>query len=193
MASTYKQNLEQFHQLDIILEQSIMYLGSKAYTDGDESGTDFLMAESAIKNLLILDQKGNDITIIMNNIGGCFYHALAIYDAIKACKNNTIMIGYGNIMSAGALIMQAADKRILSPNTYVLIHDGTDGFYGHSVNLERAGEQSKKMRKLLHRLLSERSILSHRQMAEKCKFDTFLSAREAVNLGLADGVLGEED
>ena len=87
--SDKSKEIEFFFDYGIDVKTKTLYMGSEGYgADDGETGTDFAMAEKVIKGLHVLDsmtQQG--ITIIMNNLGGDFYHGLAIYDAIKACKN----------------------------------------------------------------------------------------------------------
>ena len=93
------------------------------------------MAERAIKALHILDSTAptgdKPITVIMNNPGGDEYHGMAIYDAIKSCKNHVTIVVFGMAMSMGSIILQAADKRVMSANSRVMIHYGTWGINDH--------------------------------------------------------------
>jgi len=104
--------------------------------DGEESGTDSHMAERVIKNLQILEnvsESGEDpITIVMNNPGGCWFSGMAIYNAIQACKNHVTIICYGQVMSMGSIIFQAADERIMSEDCDMMIHYGENGFFGNA-------------------------------------------------------------
>ena len=111
-------------------------MGSVTVDMDSESGTDANMAERVIKGLHMLDTSAptgdKPITIIMNNLGGDWYHGMGIYDAIKACKNHITIKVFGYVMSMGSIIIQAADKRIMSPNSRMMIHYGTSGYYGHN-------------------------------------------------------------
>lgn len=141
-----RDDLEKFMEYNIYLPTRTIYLGSQDYDfDGNESGTDFKMAASLIKLLHILDEKvDSPINIIMNNLGGDEYSGLAIYDAIKNCKNTTTIRVYGCAMSMGAWILQSANKRIMSPNSYLMIHYGNSSVSDHTKNFQKWAEQSKK-------------------------------------------------
>jgi len=77
-------------------------MGSEDTFEEVESGTDAKMAESLIKNLVILENINKEpITIIMNNIGGDVYHGIAIYDAIKACESRVTIKVFGSAQSMG--------------------------------------------------------------------------------------------
>lgn len=153
MSETYhrfkKDDVDQFMDNDIYLPTRTIYMGSALYTEeGGESGTDYIMAESMVKSLHILDSqapKGDKpITIIMNNIGGDEYHGMAIYDAIQTCKNHVTIKVYGHAMSMGSIILQAADHRMMSKNSRIMIHYGTFGIHDHCKSSYKWSDEGKK-------------------------------------------------
>ena len=50
---------------------------------------------------------------------------MALYDMISAMHCEVTICGWGIVASAGTLILQAADHRLLGPKCTVMIHDGT--------------------------------------------------------------------
>jgi ATP-dependent Clp endopeptidase proteolytic subunit ClpP len=159
-----KDDIDQFMENDIYLPTRTIYMGS-AYTDyeGGESGVDHMMAEKIIKTLLILDnqdaesRKGNKpITIIMNNPGGEVYHGLAIYDAIRNCKNHVTIKVYGHAMSMGSWILQAADYRVMTPNSRIMIHYGYDGGNTHSKTAQKWNIEGEKVNELMEDVFLEK-------------------------------------
>ena len=169
---------------------------TKTYYMGEKDGVEHTMAEKAIKGLQILDAKNRKkpVTIIMNNVGGDEYHGLAIYDAIKSCKSSTRIKVYGHAMSMGAWILQAADQRWLQRNSTLMVHYGTFGFEGHTKDFQLWSEESKRLDKLMEDHLLERIREKHPRytretLQDLIKFDKFLTASEAVDLGLADKVV----
>ena len=110
MARINKDEVDRFHDYSIYIPSRLIYMGS-AHSDGDmnESGTDYLMAEIFIKNLIILESMSLEpITVVMNNIGGCEESGYAIYDKIKQSKCHITIKVYGSAQSMGAIILQAA-------------------------------------------------------------------------------------
>lgn len=193
-----RDDIDKFFEYGIYLPNRHMYMGSVGYVDDGETGTDHFMAERAIKNLHILDSLAPDgtqpITIIMNNIGGDEYHCLAIYDAIMACRNHVTMIGTGYVMSAGSLIFQAADDRVLTPNARMMIHYGTWGMYDHPKIMYKWAEEGKKIDQVMRNIYLERMREKHPDYLEEdldkmLNFDTILDPYSAVELGLADRVV----
>ena len=146
-----------FKDYDVNIPTRTLYMGSLSIDpyEGD-SGVDAFMAERMIKGLHILEsvaERGEDpITIIMNNPGGDWYHGMAIYNAIKSCKNHITIKVYGMAMSMGAIILQAADERVFADDAEFMIHYGTDGYHGHSKIFEKWAEQSKKLNKKMEQI-----------------------------------------
>jgi ATP-dependent Clp endopeptidase proteolytic subunit ClpP len=186
-------NVEHFTANGIHPEKSLIYVGSvpSDADEGSEAGVDFQLAERTVKGLILLAERGQPITMILNNIGGDIYHGMAIYDAVKACPVPVNIIVYGQAMSMGSLILQAGTKRLLQPNSTLLLHEGTEGYMGHARDFERMGKEAKRTRKLMTKIYQERSGLSEKKIKKLLRFDSWISAEEAVKLGLADGIATE--
>ena len=187
-----RDDIDKFFDYGIYIPTRTVYLGSVSDEDSGkgESGTDFQMAELATKGLHILDaQSSAPITVVMNNLGGDWTHGMAIYDAIRACRSRVTVRGTGNVMSMGAVILQAGDVRVLTPNTTVMIHYGQDTLSNHTKIVARwAAESERANRKMEDLLLARMPGVSRTRLQKMLNFDTILSASEAVELGLADSV-----
>lgn len=143
---------------DIYLPKKYMFLGSEGYIGDSESGTDFLMAKKAIKNLEILDSYNPEapITIIMNNPGGSYYDGMAIYDAIKGCESPVHVKVYGQCFSMASIIMQAASCRIMSKHSKMMLHDGQNGVAGTPRTTEAWSRESERIRKDIYQIFLEK-------------------------------------
>jgi ATP-dependent Clp protease, protease subunit len=195
---------EVFFLYSVHIPTRTIYLGSVEYTaDEDETGVDFAMAERFIKGLHILDSLSpagdNPINIIMNNPGGDVTHGLAIYDSISACKSHVTIKVRGNACSMGGYILQAADERIMSPNSVFMFHAGYDTFNSNHPKTikkwvkfnEEQGERVDKI--LLDKINSKRDSDNKPRMSKAYfdklnDFDTILTPEETVDMGLADKI-----
>jgi ATP-dependent Clp endopeptidase proteolytic subunit ClpP len=176
-------------------------MGSEHISDTDfsESGTDTSMAERMVKNIHILDTINQEpITIFMNNLGGDPYHGLAIYDAIKAAKSEVTIKVFGHAMSMGSIILQAADIRIMAPNSRQMIHYGSLTIQGHSKTVDKQAKEEDKINRWMDDMYLEKIREKHpefklKRLQKMCDHDTFLTAEESVALGLADKILGDDE
>jgi len=200
MAKANSDHIDKFHDFGLYIPSRTLYMGSENFSDdGGESGVDGLMAERLIKNLSILEALNSDpIIIIMNNPGGDVNHGLAIYDAIKTAKSHITIIVYGYVMSMGSIIFQAADERVMSPSSSQMIHYGTLGVDGHAKTTYKIADELKRIDRWMEKMYLERinekqPLFKIGRLQKMLDHDTFLTAEQSVELGLADRVLGKED
>lgn len=199
MAKHSRDDIDKFHDYGIYIPARTIYVGSEEYDmDKGESGVDGFMAERLIKNLTILEKIAEaPITIQMNNPGGDIYHGLAIYDAIKACKSHVTIVIYGHAMSAGSIILQAADERIMAPNAKQMIHYGTAASDNHAKTFQRWAKEYAKIDEWMEnmywaRIKEKHPEYSHAKVKHMLDHDTFLTPSESISFGLADKVLGQD-
>lgn len=178
-----------------LIPQRVIYLGSVTTdVEGNESYVDSAMAkkfEVAMRALEYFDAK-SPITVVMNNPGGNWYHGMAIYDRIMDSPCPVTIHATGHVMSMGAVIIQAADKRLLTRNATVLLHYGQNGFDGHAIDHERSAEEGKRLRLEMEELFLAQMVkkdptMTLEKLRELLRFDTFMDAAKAIRLGLADG------
>lgn len=178
-----------------LLKDRIVMLDSEV----DEHSSSILVAQ-----LLFLESQGNeDITMFINSPGGMVTAGLAIYDTMQFIKPDVSTVVMGQACSMGSLLAQAGakGKRYVLPESRTMIHrvsSGTPGTRGsvHVQELQfedakRAFEESQRLNKRLTELYVKHNSAGKQydELFTDMKFDTFLSAEEAVKYGLADKVI----
>lgn len=173
--------------------------------ESTEPGVEFMMANLACKNLLILerDNRRKPVTIHLHTCGGHWSEGMAIYDTIMAMPYRVRIISYTHARSMSSIILQAGDERYLLPHSYFMFHDGTLGTYGTVKQVFSDLEFTKRssvqqMLDIYVAALREGGKFSHLEPAEirkvlvdkmKEQEDVYLLPEEAVEWGFADGVL----
>lgn len=163
------------------------------------------MANLIVAQMLFLESENpsKDINLYINSPGGSVTAGLAIYDTMQYIKCPVRTIVMGQAASMGSFLAQAgtAGKRIVLPESRTMIHrvsSGTRGtggsVYVQEMEMEdnlRHLEEAKRLNKRLVELYAKHNSKekSYEELAETMKFDTFLSAEEAVEYGLADKVV----
>ena len=163
------------------------------------------MANVIMAQMLYLESENpdKDINLYINSPGGSVTAGLAIYDTMQYIKCDVRTIVAGQAASMGSFLAQAgaAGKRIVLPESRTMIHrvsSGTRGtggsVYVQELEMEdniRHLEESKRLNKRLVELYAKHNSKNkaYDELAEVMKFDTFLSAQEAVDYGLADKVV----
>ena len=162
-------------------------------------------ANLVVAQMLFLESENpeEDINFYINSPGGSVTAGLSIYDTMQYIKSPVSTIVMGQACSMGSLLAQAGapGKRFVLPNSRTMIHrvsSGTPGTRGsvHVQELEfedasRHFEESKNLNNRLTQLYVDHNTASHTfdELFATMKFDTFMSAEEAVAYGLADKVI----
>jgi ATP-dependent protease ClpP protease subunit len=175
--------IDKWFDLNVDMDHRTIYMGSAGYTyDESETGVDHLMAEFFIKGMHALEVKNKKpITILMNNPGGDWYHGMAIYDAIKCSQCHCTIRVYGHAMSMGSIILQAADRRIMMPNSRFMIHYGYDGKLGHAKIVYKWADEGKRVNWEMENIYLDRML--EYETASGTKLESILE--EIVNKGNA--------
>ena len=162
-------------------------------------------ASLVVAQMLFLESENPDADVLfyINSPGGSVTAGLAIYDTMQFIKCDVSTIVLGQACSMGSFLAQAgtAGKRIVLPESRTMIHrvsSGTPGTSGsvHVQELEfedakRNFEESKRINERLTQLYVKHNTKgkTYDEMYGAMKFDTFLSAQQAVEYGLADQVV----
>ncbi len=162
-------------------------------------------ASLIVSQLLFLESENpdKDISLYINSPGGLVTAGLAIYDTMQFIKPDVHTIVIGQAASMGSFLAQAGapGKRFVLPESRTMIHrvsSGTPGTRGsvHVQELEfedarRTFEESVRINKRLTELYVRHNTAgkTYEELYELMKFDTFLSAQQAVDLGLADKIV----
>lgn len=179
---------------DILIEHGIDIRGRTIYLTGEINEE---RADKFIKLIKYLDKTAGDITVILNSEGGCVTSGFAIYDTIKACRNEVTIKVYGCAMSMGSIILQAGDRRIIGVNGRVMIHKGAITLDDHVTNVEKAVKESKDLEVImtdiyLEKIKEVKHSFRRSQIEKMMEFDSYLSSAKALELGLVDEIEGED-
>lgn len=162
-------------------------------------------ANLVVAQLLHLESQDSekDIHLYINSPGGAVTAGLSIYDVMQFVKPDVATYVMGQACSMGSFLANAgaAGKRFVLPESRTMIHrvsSGTRGTSGsvHVQDLQfedakRGFDEAKRINERLTELYVKHNTAgkTYEEMFETMKFDTFLSAEEAVAFGLADKVV----
>jgi ATP-dependent Clp protease protease subunit len=144
------------------------------------------------RNLRVTD-KPKIIKMIINSPGGCLNSAFALIDTMKGSKIPIYTYGLGLIASAGLLTFMAGNSgnRYVTKNTSILSHQYFWGSIGKEHELMAALKEvdNTSVRVVEHYKkctgLTEKDIKKYLLPPE----DVWLTAKEAVSLGVADKIV----
>lgn len=135
------------------------------------------------------------INIYINTDGGNAFAMMRIVDQIKLSSAPIYTICNGIAASAGAWILAAGNKRFMTENAKVMIHEASRVFYVESLTADEmrdAAEHTDELNKKVIQMLAEMTG----QEAEKIKNDVkgkdvYMDSIEAVNYGIVDMVINK--
>ena len=153
------------------------------------------MANLIVSQLLFLESENPDadITLYINSPGGVITSGMSIYDTMKYIKPDVVTVVNGQACSMGSFLAQAgaAGKRMVLPNSRTMIHQPSGGARGMQSDIEIQYKEITHMKKQLTNLYVQHNTSgkTYEDLERDMDRDTFMTAQEAVDYGLADRVI----
>ena len=173
---------------DMLLENRIVFLiGEISYG----------RAAEVIMKMLYLDnlKRNSEISLYINSPGGSVDDTMAIYDTIRFVRSPIATYCIGRAQSGGAIILAAGTKgkRFALPHAKVMLHQPWGGVSGQAADIKIQAEEILKAKTMINEILSRHTGQSVEKIAAETERDRYMSAKEALEYGLIDEVLHEED
>ena len=171
-----------------LLKERIIFIG----TPIDDN-----VANSIVAQLLYLQSEdaNKDINMYINSPGGSIYAGLAIYDTMQWLRPDVSTVCMGMAMSMGAVILAAGSKgkRFCLPNSTMLIHQPLGGAEGQAADIEITAREILRLRRSLYEILAKHTGQTPERIMQDSDRNYYLSAQQAVEYGLVDDVLANEE
>ena len=137
-------------------------------------------------------EKPECLNLLVNSYGGSLTAAWAIIDMMRGSHIPVRVIGLGEIASAGLLILMSGVKghRTISENSSIMSHQFSAGNGGKYHDLVSMQTEYSNTQKRLMKHIKKCTGLTDSEINDKLMppSDVWLTAQEAVALGLADRV-----
>jgi|SaaInl8_150m_RNA_FD_contig_121_105148_length_9444_multi_18_in_0_out_0_2 ATP-dependent Clp protease protease subunit len=167
-----------------LLKDGIIYL--RGQVDG-------LSANSIVAQLLWLDseKKGEEIGLWINSPGGVVTDGLAIYDTMKTIDSPVATLAVGQAASMGSFLLAGGDEglRSATSNTRIMIHQPLGGAQGQATDIMIHAQEIQRLKDLLTSELAANCKQDTKELMAKMERDNFLSAQEALDLGIIDQIV----
>ena len=159
---------------------------------------DAATSNELLKQLMYLERQDcqKEITIYINSPGGEVISGLAVYDYISMMKAPVKTVCTGTAASMGAILFLAGKTRLMLPHTRLMIHDPS---YSHNDiggrkphEIQQELDKLNETREALARIIAEKTGKSIEEIYEVTVSDSFYSAKEAIDFGLATGIMKGE-
>lgn len=139
----------------------------------------------------IQDVKAEKIHVHINSGGGSAFDGVAICNQLKQHSAEIIVHIDGWAASAASVIAMAGDKVIMPSNTMMMIHQASTFEYGNADLFEKTARDLRKIDSALAASYKKRFVGTDKELKQLLKDETWLTAEEAVALGLADEIADE--
>jgi len=167
-----------------LLKERIIFLGGPI-TDQ--------IASLIIAQLLFLEHEDpkKDIKLYINSPGGSVTAGLAIYDTMQYLKPDvsTICVGMAASMAAVLLAAGKKGKRIVLPNSEVLLHQVMGGVEGQAIEVEITARHIIKIKDRLNQVLAKLTGQSLSKIEKDTDRDFYMGAYEAKEYGIVDEII----
>ena len=178
--------MELFTPEDLLFTNREIFLTTEV--DSDTSN-------NLIKQLMILEKMGSreEITLYINSPGGEVVSGLAVYDYIQLMKTPVRTVCIGTAASMGAILFLAGQKREMLPHTRLMIHDpaygGGDMAGKKPHELQMYVDKLKQSQEIIACIIAEKTGKTIEEIYEKTREDSYFNAKEAIEYGLATGIV----
>ena len=152
-------------------------------------------ASLVIAQMLFLESEDpdRDINFYINSPGGSITDGMAIVDTMNyiKCPVSTICVGMAASMGSVLLASGEKGKRFATPNSEILIHQPliSGGLSGQTTEIKIHADHMVRTREKLNKLLADKSGQSIEQIEKDTERDHYMTAQEALEYGLIDGIL----
>lgn len=167
-----------------LLNERIVFLGE----DVNEHTANIVVAQLLH---LAYDDPKRDIKLYINSPGGSVYDGFAIFDTMQYIQPDVQTIGIGVQASMGAFLLSSGTKgkRFVLPNSRVMIHQPSSGTQGKISDQEISLREGIYLKQRLNEILAKNTGQKLSRIEKDTDRDFWMSAKEAVEYGLADQVI----
>lgn len=179
-------NITNEYQMNVFLKERTIYINGEINQQ---------LANEIAEEIDILDTDDDElpIKVKINSGGGDVSAGLLIYDAMNHAKAPITMLCTSLAASMAAVLLSAADKRLILPNANVMIHQAST-YQGEGYNtifeMRDKLELLEKANRSCIKILAENTNHTEKEIEDLTfKKDYWLSAEEAVKFGIVDEII----
>lgn len=153
----------------------------------DEIGYWGVMAEDLIRDLKEITT--GEISLRINSPGGGIFEGIAIYNVLRSHPANVTAYVDSLAASIASVIAMAGDKVVMQPFSQLMIHDGSGMCIGNAADMEDMAEMLNRQSDNIAAVYAARAGGTAAEWRARMQSETWFTAEEAVEAGLADEVV----
>lgn len=138
----------------------------------------------------VLDENADvdEIRIRINSAGGSVFEGMAIYSLLKQHKAHKTVVVDGFACSIASVIAMAGDTVIMPETAVMMIHNPWTVTIGNAAALRKEADDLDKLGESMRKAYLGKAgdKLGEEKLIEMLNAETYLTAAECIELGLAD-------
>ena len=144
---------------------------------------------------LLDDVKGQDLDVEINSPGGDVMAGLGMYHMLRTASANGVKVTTrvtGVAASIASIVLLAGDKREMPKNSFGMVHS-VKGWQGYATadEMRELADTTDKIQNQIKQIYIDRAGVDEAKATEIMSKDTWLTAAECLELGLATDVTDE--
>jgi ATP-dependent Clp protease, protease subunit len=153
----------------------------------DEIGAFGIPAKAFLDELRALGAVA-ELTLRINSPGGSVFDGVAIYNGLKRHDARVTVWIDGIAASIASMIAMAGDKVVMPENAMLVLHDPSGLVAGTALDMRAMADALDRMKAGMVAAYRDKSGRDEVEIEALMAAETWLSAQEAVALGLADRI-----
>ena len=131
-----------------------------------------------------------DVVIYLNSPGGDCIAASQIYTMLMDYPGSVTIKIDGIAASAASVIAMAGTTVLMAPTGLMMIHNPMTIAMGSKAEMEKAISMLEEVKESIINAYELKTGLSRAKLSHLMDCETWMNARRAIELGFADGILG---
>lgn len=136
------------------------------------------------------------IHMVVSTYGGSVDEMFSLYDTIKVLPCPVHTIALGKVMSAGVLLLAAGEKgkRLIGRSARIMMHPVSGGVYGNVFEVLHETKEHRRLHDLMVSALEDETKMKRADIQQimKAGHDFYITAEDAIKLGIVDRVIGDK-
>jgi ATP-dependent protease ClpP protease subunit len=129
------------------------------------------------------------IYVYISSFGGSLFDGIAAMDAICLCKSPVYTIISGYAASAATLMSVVGKKRLMTENSFALIHQLSSGFWGKYEEFKDEMKNNEKLMAMIYRIYKKHTKINKTDLQTLLKRDIWWDSAECLKQGLVDEII----
>jgi ATP-dependent Clp protease, protease subunit len=181
--SPFKNKVRANYRIEDKADEATVYLY-------DEIGYFGIAADKFVKDLDGI--KSKVINLRVNSPGGSVFDGTTIYNALRAHPAKVIAHIDGLAASIASVIVMGADEVRAADNAYLMIHDPWSIVMGGAMDMRKEADLLEKVGGTIAKTYAKKSGQDEAEILALMAEETWLTAEEAMELGLVDSIYEEK-